>query len=106
MVLRARLQAVRRVLGGGLELRNVESLEDGLPAPQHPDVRPVELVGRAGEEVGAERRHVHEGVGRVVDGVHEDEGASRVREARVERGYDTSIAGLRGANAQIGCAQL
>ncbi len=72
--------AVRRVLGRRLELGQVEGLDEGLPAPQHAHVGPVELVGRAGEEVGAERGHVHEGVGRVVDGVDEDERSLRVGE--------------------------
>ena len=82
VVLRARLEPVRRVLGGRLELGQVELLEERLASPEDAHVGPVELVGRAGEEVGAERLHVDERVRRVVDGVHEDEGARRVREVR------------------------
>ncbi len=42
-------------------------------------MRAVELVGGAGEKVGAERLDVDEDVRRVVNGVDEDEGPGRVR---------------------------
>ena len=73
-------------LGGGLrcgrELRGIEGLEPVAPAVQDSDVRPVELVGRAGEEVAADRADVHQRVGGIVDRVHEGERAGGAREAR------------------------
>ena len=50
-----------------------------LAAPvQHAHVRPEELVGRAGEEVGADRLDVDRQVRRGVDGVHERQAARLV----------------------------
>ena len=80
---------VSSVLGRGarrrLEPRQVERVDQRLASPEHADVRAVELVGRAGQEVGAERRDVDERVRRVVDGVHEDERARGVGEVRGPR---------------------
>ena len=71
--------------GAGSSFGTSSVLEKRAAAAQHADVGAVELVGRAGEEVAAERPHVHERVGRVVDGVHEDEGALGVGELRRRR---------------------
>ena len=60
-------------------------------------MRPVELVGRAGEEVRAERLHVDERVRGVVDGVHEHEGAVRVRHRRDARDVVDRPDGVRRA---------
>ncbi len=96
VVLRPRLEPVRRVLGGRLQLGQVELLEQGLASPEDAHVGPVELVGRAGEEVGAERGHVHERVRGVVDGVHEDERSRGVREVRGAPHVALRAEGVRG----------
>ncbi len=80
VVLRAGLEPLGGVGRRGLELGRVELLEERLAAPEDADVRAVELVGGAGEEVGAERGDVDEGVRGVVDGVHEHERAGGVGE--------------------------
>ena len=71
------------VSGAGSSLGRSSSSSRAWPSPEHADVRAVELVGRAGQEVGAERGHVHEGVRGVVHGVHE--ARARPRRARGPR---------------------
>ena len=76
VVLRARLQVLRRDVGGRCDPGHVERREEIVAAVEHAHVGTVELVGGAGEEVAAEGAHVDERVRRVVDRVHEDEGSA------------------------------
>ena len=65
---------------GRQQLVGTQRLEHLGPGGEHAAVGSEELVGRAGEEVGAERRHVDRCVRRVVHAVDVDQGAGGVGE--------------------------
>ena len=69
-----------RVVRGGQQLRDIERLEEVAAAVQHADVRPVELVGRAGQQIAAEGGHVNEHVRRIVHRIDEQQPSARVDE--------------------------
>ncbi len=64
-----------RLRVGRLDPRRIEVVQAVPAPPEHADVRPVELVGGAGEEVAVEASHVGRNVRRRMDGVHEEERA-------------------------------
>src|SRR5437868_13962188 len=80
VVLRSGLESLRRVLRGGIETRRIERLDERALTPQYADVRPIELIGRAGEIVAADCLRVDEDVRRVVDSVDERQRADGVGE--------------------------
>ena len=82
VILRAGLEPLRRRVGRGLQLGHVERSQQVAAPVEHADVRAVELVGGAGQQIAAERAHVDERVRRVVNRVDERQRASLVREAR------------------------
>ena len=79
-----------------LKLRHVELLEQRSSSEERAHVRPVELVGGASQEVAAEGAHVHDRVGRVVHGVHEDERTVAVRQLHRGRNVVDRAEGVRG----------
>ena len=66
-----RLLALRRRVGGGHKLGKFDCFEQLLFAVEDADVRPVKLIGGAGEEVATQGAHVSEDVGHVMDRVNE-----------------------------------
>ena len=85
MIERSGLETLRCGVARRGELRRVKLLDQLAPAPQHPHVRPVELVGRAGEEVTPPGAHVRHVVGGIVHPVHEYDRARGVRQCREPR---------------------
>jgi hypothetical protein len=82
VILRAGLETLRRFVRRRSEPRHVERLDEILLSPQDPDVRAVELVGRAAQEVAVERGDVDQVVRGVVHGVDEHASADRAGELR------------------------
>src|SRR5215204_5852657 len=82
VVLGAGLEPVRYVVRRGLDLVNVQGFEEAAPYGRHADVRAEELVGRAGEYVGAYGVAVYRDVGSGVHGVNRDERAGPMRPLR------------------------
>lgn len=80
VVLGSGLEALGAVVGSGEEFGRVEFFEEFEAAVEDADVRSVELVGGAGEEVAAPLLDVDEVVWCVVYGVDEDAGAVGVGE--------------------------
>ena len=74
-VARARLEAVAR----RPDLVRRQAVEDLAPPVHRPEVRPEELVGRAGDEVGIDGAGVERQVGRRVDRVDVDPRADAMR---------------------------
>jgi hypothetical protein len=81
VILRSSLQTVRGRVGGGPQLGHVQILEEVVPAVQHPDVRSVELIRRAGQEVAAHQADIDQAVRGVMHGIDEHEGADVVGQA-------------------------
>ena len=69
----------------GSSLSGCSRLEQLGPGGEHAAVRPEELVGRAGEEVGAERLDVDRRVRREVHAVDVEQRAGGVRQAAIAR---------------------
>ena len=61
-------------VGRGPSLGTSSAASRSSLAVEHADVRPMELVGRARQEVAAPRPHVDELVGREVHGIDERQG--------------------------------
>ena len=98
VVERAGLQPIGRGGRRGRELRGIERIEQRLSSPQHPDVRAVELVGRAGEEIAVPGTHVRHVVRGVVHAVDEYQCPDGVR----QRGQLRHV--VHGAERVGGCA--
>ena len=76
----AGLEPLGSGVGRGLDLGHVEPLQQIPPHVHRAEVRPVELVRRAHQQIAADRADVHQRVRRVVDRVDEAERAGVVRE--------------------------
>ena len=74
--------AFGRRVGCGGHFGEGQRIEQPATAVHHADVRAVELVGRAGEKVAADRLHVDELVVGEVDGVDEQKRADTSWRAR------------------------
>src|ERR1700738_590271 len=84
VILRSRLEPLRRLLGRGLELRNIECVHKLASAIENAGVRSIELVRRADEKITADGSYVDEIVWREVHGIDERQG-SRVAGHRTHR---------------------
>ena len=112
MILGSRLHPLGSRVRGGPQLGDVESLEQVAAAIEHADVRPVELVGGAGQEVAAPGLDVDELVGREMDGIDERQRIGLVRHGdgpgdvvdrpeRIGRGPDRQELGAMLAQAAV-----
>ncbi len=79
MALGSRFEAAGNAGGGGADLVGSEALQDLPPAPEDALVRAEELVGRADQEVAAERLHVDRDMRGQLHGVDVGEGSGGAR---------------------------
>ena len=81
VIQRAGLEALGRRIGGGDQLGDVERRNAISTAKQDTDVRPVEFVCRAGQEIATDLANIDPPVGRIVNGVDETDRACRMGKA-------------------------
>ena len=69
----ARLQAVGCGVRRRLQLRHIQRCQQSVAAIEHPHMRPVELVGTAGQQIAAPVLHIHQCMRCIGHGIHEAE---------------------------------